>query len=165
MDIDQILANVEKDIADAEARVTELHQIRQGLTYAKERYGDIGVAARPSVLNMQPIDEWHLLATKDVVIMALRELGAPAETRQVHEALAAHGRDERYEAVRASLNYSKRKGDVVSLRPGLWAIATERADNDPGPAVKAGPEEATEDAEPTPGNVFAGAFGTAQPVR
>ena len=141
MDIGDVLTQVERDLETAEAelqraeaRASEIRQIRHGLLLARERYDPAGVA-EPLVVaaagdNVKPdpldgdhvMSGWQLLPLKDVVVTALREIGAAAETREVHDVVTSHKRDEKYESVRASLNYLKRLEKVISLRPGLWAL-------------------------------------------
>jgi len=140
VDIGEVLTQVERDLATAEAelqraeaRAGEIRQIRHGLLLAQERYDPAGVAepvvastdddVKPGSLNGNVTSAWQLLPLKDVVVTALREIGAAAETREVHDVVTSHMRDEKYESVRASLNYLKRLEKVVSLRPGLWALA------------------------------------------
>jgi hypothetical protein len=63
----------------------------------------------------------------DVCMTVLTEVGGEASTIVIRERLMREGHDYDPEQVRSALAYLKRKGLVVSVEPGRWALAPDHA--------------------------------------
>ncbi len=190
MDVNAALQRVTADLAAERAalqtdqqrvlirqgRVDELELAQRGLEYARENY-DRGRSAVPSktseslselvvidpTLDTETRNMWQGYSKSDAILHAMKEIGRPAETREVVNQLRSVGRQEDQLTVKSGLNYLKRNGGKVrSVRPGLWALPDASSD-DFGPAVEAGPREASDNEISDQGAIITGTFGPSQP--
>jgi multidrug resistance efflux pump len=144
VDVESIVSRLDEDLATAEAqlraalgrveeaqaRVRELQQLRDGFVGTVERYGKAIVAGEAPPSSETEVAEdatgphpWSALSQADAVLAALAEIGRPAATAEVYEKLAKAGRSEDTEKVRGTLGYLYRRAKKVDrMGRGLWEL-------------------------------------------
>jgi hypothetical protein len=140
MDLDQMIKMAAAELEEAEAqfhaaqeRVKQLETIRDGLSYAKERYGRQLVEPRPGPGVDGDGDgggDGRIGASRgsksvgDLVLDTLAAFGRPASTQEIFDRLTAEGHPLRdKEQVRSAAGYlSRRKKKIArsASNPNLW---------------------------------------------
>jgi len=167
------LTAAEAELQRAEAKVTELREARRGLEFALARYGQTPPAPQPIQDGSDPVPDeqdpsklrWYLFSKQERIFTAMRELGRPVTVPDVRAKLASVGVPQEARNIKSSLNSMKGTGKVVNLRAGLWALPDMNPANNFGPAVEAGPREASDDGATNQENVVTGTFGASLPMR
>ncbi len=144
MDVEAIVRRVDEDLATAEAqlraalgrveeaqkRVSELTQLRDGFVRTIERYGEVtptgeAEASAPAESpGGEPVPHpWLALGQTDAVLAALAEIGRPATTTEIYDRLVKAGRTEGPEQVRSAVGYLHRRAKKVDrMARGLWEL-------------------------------------------
>jgi hypothetical protein len=147
VDVESIVHHLDEDLAaaeaqlrallgrveEAQARVSELTQLRDGFVRTIERYGDVAPAREPDAAEPAELPEtvsaqaephpWLAMSLSDAVEAALREIGRPAARGEVHTRLTKVGRTENAEQVRNTLGYLHRRAHRIDrVARGLWEV-------------------------------------------
>jgi hypothetical protein len=119
-DLNTELSTIQKQMGALSRRQDELLQERAGLLRLQRRHG--GEALAP--ITPAPLG-WAEITRGDAILQLLGEAGRPLAPREMIDQLVAHGRDERKHpnAVHNTLTKLKRRGDVVQVGNGRWALA------------------------------------------
>ena len=136
-----LLADVEREEAQLQARLEEVRLERRGLELALRRQQ--GGDASPPLAGLPPPDEevslplpdapqpagdWARLNQTEAVAKVLAEATTPLSAREVADRLAAVGMpQDNTDAVRGGLAYLKRKGRATFHSRGQWVLVDETA--------------------------------------
>jgi len=110
------------------------------------------------------LELWTNLSRNNAVENAIKEVNAKHATvspADIEECLKAHGRSDDRDQIGGATAYLNREKRIHSLGRGRWVFgpARETPRNDFGPAVEAGPREASDNEISGQGAIITGAFG------
>lgn len=155
--VDADLERAQRELALAQHRVSELIAVKQGLILAAEIYPN-AVKPSPTLSSQFSLGDVAKPATQerimDAVERVLLDAAGNLTTAEVHQALAALGRSEDHDQVRASLGYLKRIGKIERVGRGVWRAprnaetpaATGVSDPDPSTSDRSWEEGGTRNA-------------------
>jgi hypothetical protein len=124
------LQEAQQRVTDAEKRLEELRQLKQGFLQTIERYGKLPTSA--DTPEHQPVESpgseqvphpWLGLTQADAVLAAMAEIGRPATTGEIHDKLKKSGRPEDAEQIRSTVGYLYRRTHrIMRVSRGLWEL-------------------------------------------